>query len=107
MKIYYDADCGICNKCKNFVTAHYREVWGEKLEFLDMNSSIFSSEIEKTIVVLENNVTYRYGKALRCIFKKMSFPFFMFAYLPIFILTFFYLVLREARSFFSKKICKI
>ena len=111
MKIYYDADCGICNKCKKFCLKFKKE--NSILEFLDMNTSIYKNEIEKTIVVVENippfvkGVEYRYGKAIKQIFKKLKFPFNLFGYLPTFIITFFYIILREIRKKYSKKICKV
>jgi hypothetical protein len=109
MRIYYDADCGICNTCKNLVLKYLNKETKLKnnTEFLDINNSLFDAEKEKTIVVFKDNLIYKYGAALKVIFRKMAFPFNLLSYLPIFVLTFFYFILRVFRKIFVKKVCKI
>lgn len=112
MKIYYDADCNICNKCKQLVLKlQTKDSKKNNLRFLDINNSEYISEVKKTIVVVtENNnlkKEFRGGAALREIFNELVFPLKLFAYLPIFFLTFLYNLLRDSRNRFSKNICKI
>lgn len=99
VKIYYDADCKICNTCKNLVLKLEKSpdrVGGEKFEFLDIKNSIYKNEIKKTIVVTkilkkekDKEKEFKFGQAMQEIFKKLIFPFNLFGYLPEFLLTFF------------------
>ncbi len=76
------------------------------MEFIDMNNSIYKNDVKRTIVVVQNNKEYRLGCALQVLFKELKFPLNLTGYLPKFILTAFYILLREIRNKYSK-ICKI
>lgn len=97
MKIYYDADCKVCNKYKNFVLKRT----DSEMEFIDINNSDFQDLTKKTIVVFENNEKYKYGNAMKIVLLKMKYPYKLLSYLPSFILTFFYIILRDTRKYIS------
>lgn len=106
MRIYYDADCSICEKMKNF-TIKYKKDEAD-FEFLKMRESIYKNEVTKTILVLgENGNENRYGAALKTIFSNMKLPFYILSYLPIFILDIIYVILRSLRSRSSKNNCEL
>ncbi len=106
MKIYFDADCGICTKIKNYCEKLLRK--NSQLVFLDINTSPFKDEVMETIVFVDSdNKEYRYGYAVQKIFSEFIFPLNFLKFIPTFFLNPFYIFLRFLRNKYSKKICKI
>jgi hypothetical protein len=105
MNVYFDADCGICTKIKNICEVLRRK--NSKMVFLDMNISSYKNEIQESIVVEKDGETFRYGASLQKIFSELIFPFNLFKFVPVLILTPLYIFLRFLRKKFSKNICKI
>jgi predicted DCC family thiol-disulfide oxidoreductase YuxK len=105
MKIYYDKDCGLCEKIKFFLEKRISNK--EEILFLDINNSNFDEFKDKTIVVEQNGIDLKYEVAVKAILKSLFFPWYLLGYIPNTILKLFYKTLTLYKKSTLNKICKL